>query len=98
MDPGLDRHDWESDWQALESDVADSPTEAVPELVRLVERMLEDSGMLVDGDDAARGVDPELAASSKPRARSPAGSTPVRPSIPAMSGRRLRVCAASSSS
>jgi hypothetical protein len=43
-DPGLDRHDWESEWQALEDDVRTDPAQALPELDGLVARMLEESG------------------------------------------------------
>jgi hypothetical protein len=47
-DPGLDRHEWETEWQALEPLVADSPAEALPELDDLVERMLVAHGYPVD--------------------------------------------------
>jgi hypothetical protein len=47
-DPGLDRHEWETEWQGLEPLVADSPAEALPELDNLVGRMLEAHGYPVD--------------------------------------------------
>ena len=40
VEPGLDRHEWETEWQALEPLVVDSPAEALPEVDRLVGRML----------------------------------------------------------
>ncbi|MBA3717099.1 MAG: hypothetical protein H0W87_02575 [Actinobacteria bacterium] len=43
-EPGLDRHEWESELASLEEDLRDSPAEALPELSRLVERMLEERG------------------------------------------------------
>ena len=44
FDPGLDRHDWESEMQALEEQLGDSPAETLPELDALVARMLEETG------------------------------------------------------
>ena len=43
-EPGLDLHEWESQWAQLQEDAADSPDEALPELVRLTEQMLLDRG------------------------------------------------------
>jgi hypothetical protein len=43
-DPGLDRHEWESEMQALEDQLGENPAEALPELDDLVARMLEGSG------------------------------------------------------
>jgi len=56
-DPGLDRHEWESEWEALEESVRDDPVGALPELDGLVARMLEGSGydltdpVLREGDE-----------------------------------------------
>jgi hypothetical protein len=47
-DPGVDRHEWETEWQGLEPLVADSPAEALPEVDGLVERMLEAHGFPLD--------------------------------------------------
>jgi hypothetical protein len=44
VEPGLDRHEWESEMQALEDQLGENPAEALPELDRLLERMLEESG------------------------------------------------------
>jgi hypothetical protein len=64
-EPGLDRHEWESEWQALEPLVVDSPAEALPELDNLVERMLAEVGYPVQTADpvADEGIDPEVMAS-----------------------------------
>ncbi len=43
-EPGLDRHDWESELRSLEDDVRNNPFDALPELDGLVARMLEESG------------------------------------------------------
>jgi hypothetical protein len=61
-EPGLDLHDWESEWQQLEPLVRDSPTEALPELHDLIERMLQERGILDDDLVATEGADPELLA------------------------------------
>jgi hypothetical protein len=44
VEPGLDRHEWESEMQALEEQLGENPAEALPELDRLLERMLEETG------------------------------------------------------
>jgi hypothetical protein len=43
-EPGLDRHEWESELQGLEDQLAESPAESLPELDALVSRMLEETG------------------------------------------------------
>jgi hypothetical protein len=43
-EPGLDRHDWEGEMQALEEQLSESPAEALPELDALVGRMLDEAG------------------------------------------------------
>src|SRR5438034_8985081 len=60
LEPGLDRHEWESEWQGLEELVADSPAEALPELDKLVERMLEANGYPVDETKVGEESDPEI--------------------------------------
>jgi hypothetical protein len=64
-EPGLDRHQLESEWQALEPLVVDSPEEALPELHNLVERTLAEAGYPVATPDPVddEGVDPEMMAS-----------------------------------
>jgi hypothetical protein len=44
LEPGLDRHEWESEMQALEAELSESPAEALPELDALVARILEETG------------------------------------------------------
>jgi hypothetical protein len=59
-DPGLDRHAWETQWQALEDELEDAPAETLPEIADLVERMLRDRGFPLDDDVADDGVEPEV--------------------------------------
>lgn len=61
-EPGLDRHDWESEFAALEPELEDSPREALPELLALVDRMLEERGYAPDDPVADDGDDPEILA------------------------------------
>jgi hypothetical protein len=68
-DPGLDRHQWETEWQALEPLVVDAPGEALPELDDLVGRMLAERGYPVEEEETEpaslvdeEGVDPEVLA------------------------------------
>jgi hypothetical protein len=61
-EPGLDRHDWETEWAELEPLIVDSPEEALPELDAFVARMLAESGYATDTPDAVddQGTDPEI--------------------------------------
>jgi hypothetical protein len=62
VEPGLDQHDWEGEWQQLEPLVRDSPAETLPELHDLVQRMLREAGYLDEDLSATEGADPELLA------------------------------------
>lgn len=65
-DPGLNAQEWETEWAALEPLVVDSPAEALPELDRLVGRMLVERGYPLEEGEAERtaeeGIDPEVLA------------------------------------
>jgi hypothetical protein len=61
-EPGLDRHGWESEFQALEPELEDAPREALPELLGLVERMLGERGYSPDDPVAGDGDEPEILA------------------------------------
>jgi hypothetical protein len=61
-DPGLDRHEWESEWQALEPLVRDSPTEALPELDDLVARMMDARGYPTTDEQSAESAEPDVVA------------------------------------
>jgi hypothetical protein len=59
-DPGVDRHEWETEWQALEPLVADAPAEALPELDSLVERMMVEHGYPVDEEHESEAPEAEV--------------------------------------
>jgi hypothetical protein len=44
IEPGLDRHEWETEFAQIEEGMHDAPREALPELADLVERMLVERG------------------------------------------------------
>ena len=56
MEPGLDRHEWEAEMSALEEEMAENPTESLPELDRLVTRMLDETGIEDPDYDAAHEI------------------------------------------
>jgi hypothetical protein len=60
VEPGLDRHEWESEWQDLEPLLHESPEEALPAARDLVERMLRERGVLDDELVTVEGSDREL--------------------------------------
>jgi hypothetical protein len=62
IEPGLDRHEWESEWQALEEQLADSPAAALSDVGDLVERMLMERGYALDDPVAREGDDREVVA------------------------------------
>ncbi|HEY8628806.1 MAG TPA: hypothetical protein VIL56_10860 [Gaiellaceae bacterium] len=59
-EPGLDRHEWESEWESLQEELSDDPTATLVSLDRLVSEMLESLGVRVDGSDRLGGDDPEV--------------------------------------
>ncbi len=59
-DPGLERHEWESELQALEDDLRANPAEALGELDGLVARMLEESGYELTDPAARQGDEREI--------------------------------------
>jgi hypothetical protein len=62
VEPGLDRHEWETEWETLEPLVVDSPAEALPEVDRLVERMLTERGYPTTEEKAQDAADPAVVA------------------------------------
>jgi hypothetical protein len=62
IEPGLDRHEWESEWQALEEQLADAPAQALTDVDDLVERMLAERGYSVTDPVAQEGDDREIVA------------------------------------
>jgi hypothetical protein len=62
VEPGLDRHEWESEWLDLEPVLHESPEEALPDARDLLERMLEERGVLEGDAVTLEGVERELLA------------------------------------
>jgi hypothetical protein len=62
LEPGLDRHEWESRWQSLEEDLGDSPRDVLPELDDLVAQILNERGYAIDDPVAREGDDREIVA------------------------------------
>src|SRR5439155_10378280 len=59
QEPGLDRHEWESQWSDLEERLRDDPGDALFELDDLVARMLESRGLPLGERDGETDVEPE---------------------------------------
>jgi hypothetical protein len=59
-EPGLDRHEWETEWQALEEQLEDSPAETLPEVGDLIERIIRELGIPIDDEVADDGIEVEI--------------------------------------
>jgi len=59
QEPGLDKHEWETEWQGLEPLLADSPAEVLPEVDDLVARMMEARGFPLTESPAQDATEPE---------------------------------------
>ena len=62
IEPGLDRHEWESEWQALEEQLAEAPAQALTGVDDLIERMLVERGYALSDPVARDGDDREIVA------------------------------------
>jgi len=62
LDPGLDKHLWESWWQQFEEDVQTSPGEALSELDGLILQMLEARGYAIEDPVVREGDDRDIVA------------------------------------
>jgi hypothetical protein len=62
LEPGLDRHLWQSWWEQFEEDVQTSPAEALPELDDLIAQMLEARGYAIGDPVAVEGDDRDVVA------------------------------------
>jgi hypothetical protein len=62
LEPGLDRHEWESRWESLQEELEDSPRAVLPELDLHVHQMLEERGYAIDDPVAREGDDREIVA------------------------------------
>ena len=59
LEPGLDVHEWESEWASFEDDIADSPETALPIVPELITRMLTERRILDENLVVAEGADPD---------------------------------------
>jgi hypothetical protein len=59
-EPGLSRHEWETQLAALDDDLHDDPFAALPELADLVERMLTETGYELADPVAREGEEREV--------------------------------------
>jgi hypothetical protein len=62
FDPGLNRHEWESEMASLEEDLRDDPGGGLHELDALVGRMLEETGYDVADPVVREGEEREVVA------------------------------------
>jgi hypothetical protein len=62
LDPGLDKHLWESWWQQFEEDVQTSPGDALAELDGLILQMLEARGYAIEDPVVREGDDRDIVA------------------------------------
>jgi L-arabinose isomerase len=62
LEPGLDRHLWQSWWEQFDEDVQTSPAEALSELDGLILQMLEARGYALRDPVVAEGDDRDIAA------------------------------------
>jgi len=62
IEPGLNRHEWESEWASLEEQLAEAPAEALPSVDDLIERMLIERGYSVADPVGREGDDREIVA------------------------------------
>ncbi len=54
QEPGLELHEWRTRWEQLLEVAEESPADAVTEMGRLLEEMLQESAALEADDEAAR--------------------------------------------
>jgi len=62
LEPGLDRHPWQSWWEQFEEDVQTSPADALSELDGLILQMLEARGYAIEDPVAVEGDDRDVIA------------------------------------
>jgi hypothetical protein len=62
FDPGLNRHEWESEMASLEEDLRDDPGSALSELDDLVGRMLDETGYDIADPVVREGEEREIVA------------------------------------
>src|SRR3954470_20822256 len=53
-EPGLDLHEWQTRWEQLLEVAEESPADAVSEMGRLLEEMMQESGVSETDDEAGK--------------------------------------------
>lgn len=61
-EPGLDKHEWETEYALLEPELADDPRAALPELADLVGRMLDERQFELDEPVTVQGEERDIVA------------------------------------
>jgi len=59
QEPGLDRHEWESEWSDLEERLREDPADALFELDELIQRMLVARGIPLEEQEGQTETEPE---------------------------------------
>jgi hypothetical protein len=59
QEPGLDRHEWESEWSDLEDRIRDDPGDALFELDELIARMMVAQHIPLEEQEGQVETDPE---------------------------------------
>jgi hypothetical protein len=62
VEPGLNKHEWESEMASIEEDLHDDPAGALSELDDLVGRMLQETGYDVEDPVVREGEEREIVA------------------------------------
>jgi hypothetical protein len=75
MDPGLDRHEWSTEFAQIEEEMRDDPFDALPVLTELVERMLTERGYELNPELDDDGIVREFA-DAKATSEQGAGADP----------------------
>jgi hypothetical protein len=60
VEPGLDLHEWETEWAQLEEAMEESPVETLPEVHALVTRMLREREVPLDEITEPPGEEGEM--------------------------------------
>jgi hypothetical protein len=59
QEPGLDEHEWISEWEEIDPLLRESPTEALSEADDLIARMMEARGFALEERDGEELAEPE---------------------------------------
>jgi hypothetical protein len=60
-EPGLDLHEWQSQWASVEEGLEDDPDAALSQFADIAERMLRAHGYNIDDPVELEGDEPEIA-------------------------------------